>query len=82
MMGTKNTLFDLNDHLFAQMERLGDESLTQEQLAVEIERSKALSGVAQQVISNANTILSAARFNDEKLDAGSSTPRLLIGDGC
>ena len=36
----KNTLTDLNNHLFAQMERLSEELLSVEQLAFEAERSK------------------------------------------
>lgn len=80
-MGTRNTLLDLNDHLFAQMERLGDESMTTEELEREIERSKAISGVASEIISNANTILRANQFNDAKMDAGTVLPRML-GTGC
>jgi len=34
----KNRLSDLNDHLFAQMERLADESLTPEQIGHEATR--------------------------------------------
>jgi hypothetical protein len=56
---SKNKLSDLNDHLFMQLERLGDESLTAEQLAVELERSKAISGIAKDVVSNARLVLDA-----------------------
>lgn len=77
MSGTRNTLLDLNDHLFAEMERLGDESLSPEQLEQEIERAKSISGVASQIISNANTILHANQFNDQKLDAHTVLPRML-----
>lgn len=79
-MGTKNTLLDLSDHLFAQIERLGDESLSPEELEMEIERSKAVSCVASQIISNANTVLRAEQFRDQKLDANLTVPRMLTGD--
>lgn len=79
-MAVPNTLLDLNDHLFAQMERLGNEELTPEELEREIERSKAISGIASEIISNANTVLAAAKFNDSKLDPYTNVPRMLTGD--
>ena len=65
MAKTKNQLKDLNDHLFAQMERLGDENLTSDQLKQEIDRGKAITSVANSIISNASLALDAAKFNDE-----------------
>lgn len=76
-MGTKNTLEDLTNHLFAELERLGDESLTDEQLKREIERSKAVTGVAQQVIANANTVLRCYQFRDSAMNANVKLPRML-----
>lgn len=55
----KNKLTDLNDHLFAQLERLGDENLSPDALAKEIDRGKAITCVAQQVIANARLVLEA-----------------------
>ncbi|MDP2141334.1 MAG: hypothetical protein Q8L20_11035 [Gammaproteobacteria bacterium] len=55
----KNKLTDLNNHLFAQLERLGDESLDGEKLEQEINRSKAIAGVADRVIHNASLVLKA-----------------------
>ncbi len=55
----KNKLSDLNNHLFAQLERLGDESLKPDQLAIEISRAKAITGVAPQVIANGKLALDA-----------------------
>lgn len=80
-MGTMNTLGDLTNHLFAELERLGDESLTPEEMEAEIERSKAITGVAQQVIANANTMLRAAQFQDARIDASSRIPRMLTDGG-
>ena len=61
----KNKLSDLNNHLFAQLERLGDEDLTAEQLQSEIGRSKAITDVANSIINNAKTVLDAAKFAEE-----------------
>ena len=38
----KNTLGDLNNHLFAQLEKLGDEDLNGEQMDAEIRRAGEL----------------------------------------
>jgi hypothetical protein len=61
----KNTLTDLNNHLFAQMERLSEESLSVEQLAFEAERSKSLTIIARTIVDNARLVLDAqTRIND------------------
>jgi len=52
----KNTLGDLNNHLFAQLERLGDEDIKGEQLVEEIERAKTITIVAKQVIDNKDIV--------------------------
>lgn len=53
----KNTLEDLNNHLFAQIERLSDESLAGEGLETELKRSKAVSDIACQIVSNGKLAL-------------------------
>ncbi|MCP5385965.1 MAG: hypothetical protein H6916_04005 [Novosphingobium sp.] len=58
----KNKLTDLNNHLFAQLERLGDEDLSGEKIADEVKRAKAITGVAEQIISNADLQLKAANL--------------------
>lgn len=55
----KNTLSDLNNHLFAQIERLGDEDLKGEKLQEEINRARAISDIASQVIANGSLVLKA-----------------------
>ncbi|MDP5205851.1 hypothetical protein [Alishewanella sp. SMS8] len=60
----KNKLSDLNNHLFAQLERLGNETLKGEELAKEIDRSHAITSVAKEVISNARLVLDAQRQYD------------------
>lgn len=56
----KNKLSDLNNHLFAQLERLGEEGLSTEQIADEVKRSGAITDVADQIINTANLQLKAA----------------------
>lgn len=66
----KNTMSDLNNHLFMQLERLNDESMSEDKLRLEIERSKAMSLVASQVISNARTVLEAIAIKGDLQSAG------------
>lgn len=58
----KNKLSDLNDHLFAQIERLGDEDLTEEQVAIEVKRAEAIVSVSDQIIGGAKVRLAAAKL--------------------
>lgn len=74
----KNTLGDLNNHLFAQLERLGDEELSGEDLNREIDRAKAITGVASQVINNAELVLKAKIAYDEA-DRSAPKPKMLEG---
>lgn len=57
----KNKLTDLNNHLFAQLERLGDESLTLEQLQVECERAKAIERISDQILEQKRIELDAIK---------------------
>ena len=56
----KNKLSDLNNHLFAQLERLSDEELTSDQIDHEAKRSEAMVSVADQIIRNAALQIQAA----------------------
>ena len=65
----KNKLSDLNDHLFAQIERLSDEALTPEQIEAEAKRGAAIVGVADVIIRNASLKIQAAKIlSDHGLD--------------
>lgn len=75
----KNTLLDLNNHLFEQLERLNDDDLKGDDLQEEIQRSKAMSGIAHTIISNASVVLEAHKFMDNKMDAENNVPRMLTG---
>lgn len=58
----KNKLSDLNDHLFAQLERLSDESLTTEQITQEVQRTDAIVDVSEQIVRNADLQLKAVKL--------------------
>ena len=73
----KNTLGDLNNHLFAQLERLGDEDLKGEELQSEILRSKAITSVASQIINNGSLVLEAKKMVDNRLDVDNKLPKML-----
>lgn len=63
----KNKLADLNNYLFEELERLNDDEELQDEnkLKRELERSKAITGVSQQIISNANVVLKAKIHCDQ-----------------
>lgn len=73
----KNKLIDLNNHLFAQLERLGDEKLTDEQLKHEITRTKAISSIASNIVNNAQLALNVAQFKDRMQHQNDALPMML-----
>lgn len=80
----KNKLEDLNNHLFAQLERLGDEDSNEKQLHIEIERSKAIASIAKSVIDNASLVLQAEKLKrgvHDNADPNYALPALLQAKG-
>ena len=77
----KNKLTDLNDHLFAQLERLSDEDLKPSELQHEVNRGAAICQVAKSIITNGQLVLKAEQF---KQDVGElrkqSLPKMIGGD--
>ena len=75
----KNTLGDLNNHLFMQLERLNDEDVKGEQLTEEIERSKAITNIAKEIIANGTLVLQAKKLQDGKMNIDDKLPKILEG---
>lgn len=63
----KNTLNDLNNALFEQIERLQDDELTNDDVALEkeIKRSKAVNEVAKNIIDNGSLALRVKEHMDD-----------------
>lgn len=70
-----NTLPDLNNILFEQIERINDDELKGEELEEQLKKSKAIKEIAGTIVANASVILKAVKFNDEVPD---TVPRNLI----
>lgn len=75
----KNTLGDLNNHLFAQLERLGDEDIKGDKLEEEIHRAKAVTSVATQIINTGKLAIEAQRLVNESPEK-IKLPPMLEGD--
>ncbi|MEX3315706.1 hypothetical protein [Sulfitobacter sp. PS-8MA] len=58
----KNKLSDLNNHLFAQLERLSEEGMSAEQIEQEAKRAVAIVSVADKITGNADLQLKAAKL--------------------
>jgi len=61
----KNKITDLNDHLFAQLERLNDDELSEAQLELEIKRSKAIASVASTVVDSSRVTVEAMKVMEK-----------------
>lgn len=67
----QNKLIDLNNHLFAQLERL-DDQMTKDEVKIEIEKARAVAGIASQIIKTArlrsdiNKIVESGVYSDNE----------------
>jgi hypothetical protein len=60
----KNKLSDLHNHLFAQLERLGNQELKGEALMEEALRAKMICEVSSQIIANGKLVSNVAEIID------------------
>lgn len=61
----RNTLADLNNYLFEQIERLNDDELTDEEFDREVKRSDNINKIAKTIIDNGALALNAKKHLDE-----------------
>lgn len=62
---TKNTIKDLNDHLFAQLERLGNEELDEAGVNKEVLRTGAIVNAANKIMENGKLVIEAEKIKQE-----------------
>lgn len=72
-----NRLEDLNNMLFNQLVRLDQDDISDEEMTKEINRSKAMNGIAHTIIDNARVVLDAAKFMDQREDINSQLPHMI-----
>ncbi|MEC4728937.1 hypothetical protein HWQ46_25825 [Shewanella sp. D64] len=77
----KNKQIDLNNHLFAQLERLGCEDLSNEQVRMEVIRSKAMAGLAREVVNNGRLALDVKVAVYDDLIGGQANVPAMLKDG-
>jgi len=75
----KNTLTELHDYLFEQLERVSDDTLKENELRLEVERSRAMTHLTNSIISNGRLALDAQKFKENKLDESTEVPEFLGG---
>lgn len=61
----KTSLMDLNEHLFAQLDRLSADDLSSDDLEREVKRAEAIVGVSEKVLRIADSSLKAAKLYGE-----------------
>lgn len=61
----KNTLTDLNNILFEQIERINDDELKGDKLEEQLKKTKTVNDIAKTIVSNANLELQAIKHMDE-----------------
>ena len=72
-------LNDLNDLLFAQLERLSNPELEGDKLDAEVQRTELMCKVSGQIIGSANTVLNALKLKDNAMDATLKLPPVIEG---
>lgn len=77
----KNTLSDLNNILFEQLERLNDDSLTDEQLEVQLKKTDQIVKVSEKIIANGELAFKAIQHQDKYYGTGNKKlPAMLEGE--
>lgn len=77
----KNTLEDVNNLLVAQLEKLSDDSLSREELEIEVDRSHAMGRLTDDILKTQALALRAVATLSEVTTKDVTPPRMLLGGG-
>lgn len=81
-MSSHNTLGHMTDMLFEELERLNAVDVTDgDALAAEVERSRAMQGMAKEINASAKSQLDAAQFRAEWAGARQAAVPKVLGTG-
>lgn len=61
----KNTLMDLNNYLFEQIERLNDDELSEDQLDRELKKTDSIVKISEKIIQNGELAFKTMKHMDE-----------------
>ena len=79
----KNTLSDLNNYLFEQLERLNDDEMTDEQMDRELRKAEGIVRISEKIIENGELAFKTMKHMDDYgYNAGKrNVPALLNAGG-
>ena len=77
----KNTLMDLNNYLFEQIERLNDDYLSDDELERELKKTDSIVKVSEKIIQNGELAFKTMRHMDEYgYGAQRAVPKMLSSE--
>lgn len=77
----KNTLLELNNILFEQIERLNDDELTDKQLELQLKKTDSIVKVSEKIIANGELAFRAVQHKDRYYGTGrKQLPPMLDGE--
>ena len=77
----KNTVVDLNNYLFEQLERINDDTLEGEALDATLRKADAVRQIAEVIVKNGELALKTVKAINEYGTTPVAPPAYLLGDG-
>lgn len=73
----KNTILDLNNYLFEQLERMNDDDLTDDALDRQLRKTDSIIRISESIIKNGELALKAAKLASDTYD-DNLVPKMLL----